>query len=160
MVHDYCEYRRHLQNIKRQKKYEGGVTKLNKIIGTVNDDIRDVYESVCPPVQSNPGAQDYYEVDFSGVDYTNIDHVRCILVMPRYPATHPCYPLREDIHNIVINNKDRFTERELNVVEAFYDYGEQSLAMVAYNLNIDRANTYKTIKTVAKKIVKLELSNV
>lgn len=160
VIYDYCEYRHQLQKMKKEKSYEGGVTKLNKIIGTVNDDIREAYDSLYPVVQSGQGMQDYYEADYSGADYTNFDQVRIILTMPKYPATHPCYPIREDIHNTVLNNKERFKQRELDVVEAFYVYGGRTVAEVAELLNIDRPNTYRTVRTVANKIVKLEFSNV
>lgn len=159
VIADYAQYRDHLRWLRAQPEAENQKVVLDSILGTVYDDLRVANDACFPKVQTGAETHTHYVPDYTACDYTDWRQVRAIIIMPRYPIGHPCYYIREDINDLVMKNKDAFSKRELDVVSSYYIYGGRSTSMVAQLLNIDRANTYRTLRVVAKKIVELEVSN-
>ena len=156
----YSDYRDHLRLLKKDESIINQKKKvyIDFIMGTVNDDIRTVHEACFPKVRSHGGMENFFDSDFDACDYTNYNHVLCIVTMPRYESTHPCFALREDIINIVNNNKAKFTKREVQIANAFYVYGGRSSTGVAELLNIPLSNVSAYVRSVTRKIVSIEIS--
>ena len=159
VIMDYLNYRKYLQSIRGTDETANQKVKIDKILGTVSEDMIIAYNSCFPKVNPAHEMHTYYENDFSLCDYSDFDQVYIILTMPKYPATHPCFPVREDIRNMILDNKDKFTKREISVAEVFYDTHQVSYRTAAMKLNIPRPNVYYYLKVVARKIVRIELSH-
>lgn len=157
-IKDYADYREYLRVLKKKPESENKKVIIDSIMGTVNDDIRTVNDAYFPKVQCGSGAENFYEPDYSLCDYSNLEQVRILLMMPKYNALHPCYYIREDIMRIINDKRECFTQRELQVAESFYYPGGRSVADVAELLHMRQPNVYRDIKTVAKKIVRFEIS--
>lgn len=159
IIKQYSDYRDYLKRVKKMPEYDNKKMYVDRILGSVNDDIRIVNECMFPKVQAKEDKFYYKSSSAIAVDYTNVNHVKCILLFPKLTAEDPCYFAKEDIMNIVRKYERKFTRRELDVIRAFYqDGGFYTVTDVAEILGMKKSNVSRCIDRAVKKIAEIELS--